>query len=250
MNDYKLLPTPNEPIASSVPPNYAKLIAPFVKKRIENDLGFQFHSYETFSPLNDQTLEGIFYKSLKDKGIPVTWIRGGKESFDMDISGTKVQVKGTFLEANQLELSSFRLGESIHGLDYANPVAIKESILEKLNICEKWYILIRKPIMEKLYTSGKIISEEMAGLKVWFYECDKSSFLYEPNNYNFKYVFKQKKYLFENKMENEFRTIVKPSLSHQLWYYMPFEFFQGLKGVNLIDTWDFYPRDLPKEFKL
>lgn len=203
---------------------------PVFRSTVKSFLAYHYHTFGCLPDLNDKALEGVIYKSLLAVKPDAEWVQGGHQPWDLSIPShnTKIQVKGTMLSGKVLNLSSFRLGTHAE-----TPGMLKQGLMTHLHANDVWYIVVRQ------------VKPQQPSMKVWFFECTKDSFLYEEDLYNFRVVPKKKSFLYEcNK--GGVRVTVQPTTSHQLWYRIPFDAFQTLKGVRLVDSFVFTKDDLPR----
>lgn len=203
-------------------------------------LAFHWHVLDGWGDLNDIPLEGLIYKAIKqERPEDVKWIQGGHLPYDLQLNETKIQVKGTMLQHNNIHLSSFRLGR--HAKD------LKQGILKQLKQNDVWFVVVRQ-----------LVVKPVPAINIWFYECDSTCFLYDEKLYDFQERQKpdkhgnadQKNCVYECKTPEGIATSVNPSTSHQLWYKIPFTLFQTLTGVTLVDKMTINQTDLPTNLNL
>jgi len=208
-----------------------KQAMPVFKELANNFVAYHYHTFGSWPDLNDIALEGLISKALKSHRKDVEWVQGAHLPYDIKLteSNLHIQVKGTLLQGNQkhIHLSSFRLGTHVDDL--------KKGILQQVNANDLWYVVARK-------------ATENA-MTVWFFECDKSSFLYDENLYNFTKTNKRSSYQYECEKDGIFAW-VRPSTSHQLWYRTEFDNFKNQQGVSLLATMEFKVADLPNTLTL
>jgi hypothetical protein len=197
-------------------------------------LAYNYHTFNEVASVNDLALEGLLSKALSTEYSSTLWTKGSHQSWDISIpelNNYKIQVKGSLIDGRKVHISSFRLG------GYAHNSSFKEGILKYVNENDVWHVVLRK------------VSKNKENIKIWFYECDKKSFIYDPLSYSFPTSdIPQTKTM--TVISNNIKVSIKPSTSHQLWYETDFSVFQTSKGINLIDEFEIRMNDLPKTLLL
>lgn len=204
------------------------------KESTKTFLAYNFHTFNEVASVNDLALEGLLSKALTTEYPSTLWTKGSHQSWDISIpelNNYKIQIKGSLINGRKVHISSFRLG------GYAHNFSFKEGILKYVNENDVWHVVLRK------------VSKNKENVKIWFYECNKDSFIYDPSNYSFEVSNSQSAKQI-TKITNNVKVSIKPSTSHQLWYETDFLTFQALKGVNLIDEFEIKMKDLPKVIHL
>jgi hypothetical protein len=209
-----------------------------LKKNFRLYLGFHYHFLGGFPSLEADALEALVAisaeKNTKEK---VEWKQGGRAAWDVKIGNLTIQVKGGKVEGKKtkkIHLSSFRLGKYIG--DSNDPSLLKDGIMENINQIDSWYFFASE------------LLEEGKALRIRFYECPRSSFLYDSEFYNFTFIKKKTAWTYCGGKDGV-ETQITPRLSHQLWYKTNLEDFNKLAGVKLVFEWDFVGEDLPMPIK-
>lgn len=194
------------------------------KRYVETYLAYHYHMFGGWGDVNDLVLEGLIAKALQqDTSNKVTWVQGGHLPYDIDCNGVKIQVKGTLLNNSHIHLSSFRLGTHEQNL--------KEGIVKLVSQTDVWMVVVRSTTEETM--------------KLWCFELDKTSFIFDQNLYEFTKKQTSKNTVLYECNKDKVRAIVRPSTSHQLWYNCKFDEFKTLPGVKLLDTWEYTKNLLP-----
>ena len=197
-------------------------------------LAYNYHTFNEIASVNDLALEGLLTKALTTEYPSTLWTKGSHQAWDISIpelNNYKIQVKGSLLDGKKVHLSSFRLG------GYAENNAFQEGILKYVNENDVWHIFLRS------------VSKNKNEITIWFYECDKNSFLYDEETYKFPKSEIKNNCAIKN-IVNNIKVSIKPTTSYQLWYETDFSNFKTLKGVSLVDEFKVNINDLPKLIQL
>jgi hypothetical protein len=208
-------------------------IIPAWKSPVEKFLAYNFFTFGQLPDLNDLALEGLVFQSLKSNRPDADWVKGAHLPWDLSLldDNLRIQVKGTLVHGKGMHLSSFRLGSHV-GDESTSIQTLKDGILKMLYANDVWYIVARE-------------TEDTHSMKVSFFECDRSSFLYDETLYDFTKTVKRTSASFEC-VKDGIKSSVRPSASHQLWYSLNFNSFKKMKGVKTVDVSTFKVEDFPK----
>lgn len=214
-------------------PFKAQTIIPAWKECVATFLAYNYHTFGHLPDLNDLALEGLIHKSIKTKRSDVEWVKGAHLPWDLSLKNDnfKIQVKGTLLSGNKMHLSAFRLGTHA-----SSPASLKEGILKMVTANDTWYVVARE-------------LESPKQMRVNFFECNKESFLYNPNLYDLHPKTTKKRTLFVSTLDGVNAKVI-PSTSHQLWYSLDYDKFKTMKGVELVDSTLFDIESIPTTLNL
>lgn len=216
-----------------VPPFNPTTIIPAWKSHVEKFLAYNYYTFGQLPDLNDLALEGLIYQSLKSERPDADWVKGAHLPWDLSLlnDNLKIQVKGTLVHGKGMHLSSFRLGSHV-GEAATSVQTLKDGILKMLYDSDVWYIVARE-------------TDDTHSMKVSFFECDRTSFLYDEALYDFTKAVKRTSVSFEC-VKDGVKALVRPTASHQLWYALNFNSFKKMQGVKTVDVSTFKVEDLPK----
>lgn len=214
-------------------PFKVQTIIPAWRECVSVFLAYNYHTFGQLPDLNDLSLEGLIHKAIKTQREDVEWVKGAHLPWDLSLkeNNFKIQVKGTLLSGNKMHLSAFRLG-----LHAASPTSLKEGILKMVTANDVWYVVARE-------------IETPEQMRVNFFECNKESFLYNPDLYNLQPKTTKKRTLFVSSLDGVSAKVI-PSTSHQLLYSLNYDKFKTMAGVELIDSTLFDIKSIPTTLNL
>lgn len=205
-----------------------------LEKKFRIFLGFYYNFFGTFPSIEADVLEAIVATCARQSTQEnITWTQGNRSVWDIKIGNATAQIKGGKIEGKKnkkIRLSSFRLGKFIG--DSFDPTLLKNGIIENITKIDFWF-----------FFASELLENDTLRLRL--YKCGKDSFIYDTELYNFSYIKKKTAWTYSCVKDNV-EAQITPRLSHQLWYNIDFDNFNGLNGVKLLAQWDFTGKDLPK----